>query len=305
MRDQKLGGWLGMLVELPDADTLKTNGLKPSVSVFAKNASQALALSAFPTQIALLGQKIKLAEINACTMLGIDNVIRGDVARSSEILVLSRDILSGRAQPPTSSFSYMFSITDFAFVDDNTRDTYDTLMSMQLVLSWTAFETLAGDLWEAALNTHHSTLLQKAPGDKPIKLKDLHLTYGYDLRHKMGSVLRDVLGNPFQSFRTMKQVYLDTFTEGNASAATFWDNKDVSSTFHLRNLTVHRAGIVDGQFLADCKADNRMQAYKRDERFYLDGHLLSELVRGLFTFARELIQSVDSWFQRHPGSSIT
>ena len=185
---------------------------------------------------------------------------------------------------------------------DEEKEGFDTLMSAQLVLAWTAFETLAGDLWEAAINLHHPTLVQKAAEGKSIQIRLLFEKHGFDLRNKMGTVLLDHLDRPFQSMKSMKKTYQSTFPDGWVSQDSFWDDKDLRSTCSLRNLIVHKASIVDKKFLEDGKDDGRLLVFKEGHRFYLNGELLAELLTGLFAFSERLIQAVDGWIDRNAVS---
>src|SRR4051812_8723469 len=113
-RDQKLGCWLGITIRLPDADALKTEGLKPPVSVFVQNAGQALALSRFPESMCGLGQKLKMAEIAACRQMGLADlalwVCPTEQARA--VLQRSREILQGKIPCDPATFSYMLNTAD-------------------------------------------------------------------------------------------------------------------------------------------------------------------------------------------------
>jgi hypothetical protein len=174
MRDQKLGYWLAIVpgvIPLPDLSELKTKALEQPVSAFVANAKQALALSNFPIGMWQTGQRFKLAEIAASIltfqgdpMPGIEGYMgRFPLQQCREVRQNYDSILNGTVIPPIDIHKGWLTITDLTtHVTDDLRDTYDTLMSSQLVLSWMAFETMSGDLWEAALNEHPGTLAMKA-----------------------------------------------------------------------------------------------------------------------------------------------
>jgi hypothetical protein len=98
---------------------------------------------------------------------------------------------------------------------------------------WTAFEVLASDLWETALNIYPAELAQlkgSVPAsmrksrksfsalatddvEKPLSSKMIKLNYlqshGYDLSHRMGTVLREKFN--FQILESIRDAYLQGF----------------------------------------------------------------------------------------------
>lgn len=306
MRDQHLSDWLlsqAISKELPDVSTLKIKDLSLPVSAFVKNAEQAHRLSIFPLMMYQLGARFQQVQMAACQFALNDpffNLVEKEVTpeKLDEIDRLCHDMMSGKVKPSFQA-GWTFSANIFSnYVDEDTRDIYDTLMSSQLVLGWTAFETLAGDLWEAAINTHCQSLVSRAWKGKPIPFESLREN-AFNLTNKMGTVLRDRLENPFQSLKSIKKTYQDAFPEGHVSEDAFWEDKNISSVFHIRNLIVHRASIVDDKFRNDCKSDPRIVCPPIKERFYLDGKLLTELLTGLFTAANHMVQSVDGYIDRN------
>lgn len=306
MREQHLSDWWwndDITHVLPDVSALKEKALSFPVSTFIKNAQQVHLLSMFPINMFRLGAMFNRAIMTACHIKLNDAFFDYQKDKflpeaRDEILSIADDILQGRRMAP---FGLGWIFSDYVFsvcADENERGMYDTLMSTQLVLGWTAFETLAGDLWEAAINTHCPRLVNKAWEGKSIPFESLRVNE-FDLKSKMGTVLRDHLENPFQSLNAIKNAYQGAFSEGWVSEDKFWSNKDISSTFQIRNLIVHRAGIVDDKFRKDCASDSRIVCPPIGERFYLDGKLLPELLTGLFSAASKMIQSVDGYVSRH------
>jgi hypothetical protein len=304
-RDQKLGDWLkvDLRFEFIRLSDIITEELKDPVQAFNNNVWHALHLSTLPIGMIDLGQKLVLAHLAACQHRLNDPCLVGYRQFSAEefndIRQLSRDILAGKIPTDVGIRNNMVFIQDLiSLVSDKTIETYDTLMNSQLVLSWTAFETLAGDLWEGAINTHCPSLVSRAWKGKSV-LFELLRDNDFNLRNKMGTVLRKHLENPFQSLKDIRKAYQDAFPEGWISEDDFWKNKNVSSTFHIRNLIVHRASIVDDKFREECKSDPRIDCPPVRDRFYLDGSLLTELLTGLFSVAKRVIQSVDGYISRN------
>jgi hypothetical protein len=268
--DQKIDEWYKLTIKYPNLDAVKTDSLKPSVAALIKNANRITAFSWILTSNIAMPGPHNIGNIN---------------------------------MPGAHSISVGTLLNEWWHLNSpEGKEGLDTLMSAQLVLAWTAFETLAGDLWEAAINTHHPTLIQKACGGQAIPVRLLIENHGFDLRNKMGTLLIDHLDRPFQSLKSMRERYQSTFPEGWASQRSFWDDKNISAASSIRNLIVHKSSIVDRKFLDECVNDARLLAFKEGEQFYLNGKLLSDLVNGLFVFSGRLIQSVDGWMERNPVS---
>lgn len=306
MRDQKLEHWLrvdtGEYQTLRQCD-IKTQELHDPAAAFHHNFWNALRLFTLPFGMVDLGQRLILVHLAACQQRLGDTRLFGympfTTEEFSDVQELTRKILAGKVTVDVELRNNLVLPQDFvSFVRGNPHEIYDTLMSSQLVLCWTAFETLAGDLWEAAINTHCPNLVSRAWKSKSVSFEVLR-DNGFNLANKMGTLLRAHLKNPFQSLNDIREAYQNAFPQGWVSEDGFWDNKDVSSTFAIRNLIVHRAGVVDDKFAKECRSDSRIVCPPIKERFYLDGKLLTELVTGLLDFAKRMIQSVDGYISRH------
>src|SRR5579864_5644027 len=328
MRDPKYGWWMTTTqrysVELPRADALRCKALSKPVSAFISNAKQSLALAEFPWMIANLGKRYALAEIAASMIKfgdpcyeGIEQRLPGQPNVNPEWKIefdswkkIFDGVLDGTVTPPfqlppplsPGVITVRGSLTE---VGDEIGAVYDTMMSSQLILSWSAFETLAGDLWEEAVNAHPRILANMRAGVRantrgtqesktlPMRFLEMH---GYDIKNKMGTILIEHRG-PFQTLDKIADAYQSTFPRGACSASSpeFWKNPDVRSACAIRNLIIHQAGVIDEDFSKQHRGDPRLSGYKPGERFALDGELMRKILPGLYLFAGELIRSVDTW----------
>jgi hypothetical protein len=330
MRDQQIGWWFGVNEAVQAAikarGELKTPALQPVAAAFDKNMSQAAFLSRFPGAMCRVGQDLKFAEVAACIMMLNQPYYEGrahcwpagdepDEAtqqrwREEADAVESRkyEILDRKVRPPIPWSTGYDSDRLTRHVGSELRNAYDTLMSAQLVLVWTAFETLAGDLWEAAVNTHPQTLASLAGKSSPNapkgEGKSLPMSFlerhHYDLRDKMGTILREHRCR-FTSLEEIVKSYRLAFPEGSRlHEETFWEDGDVKSTTAIRNLTVHKAGLVDQEFKDSTTHDNQLAHWKIGEQFYLDGVLLRRLIPGLFEFSYQMVRAADDWINANP-----
>src|SRR5437870_1606450 len=151
MRDQKLGAWFGTVpgvaVSLPDPAKLRTRALEPPVSAFCATVRNVLAISDFPTDMFAAGRRSKLAEL-AGSLQVVGTIGVGDepdltLEQFREAKAWSKRFLKGEVK---SSLALLqpggFSVVDFSeMVDDSLSTALDAIMSSELVLAWTAFET--------------------------------------------------------------------------------------------------------------------------------------------------------------------
>jgi hypothetical protein len=169
MSDRSLADWLDGPFEpaiRPDLLTaLKTPGLSPTVSAFLKNARNCYSLSEIP--LALFNHGIQVARADWMAKLAVSGrpelpygeVPYEQLARQMrDAEDLKQCYLSGVDRPPYPLLRSAGSLELLEHLSVPARDAIANLMVLQVVSAWTAFETLAGDLWEAALNLHPQIL---------------------------------------------------------------------------------------------------------------------------------------------------
>jgi hypothetical protein len=123
-----------------------------------------------------------------------------------------------------------------------------------LVITWTSLEVLTSDLFVFLLNSY-PVLTQKVMDD-PRGQKRYQYTqkslvaalyeYGYDLSRHMGEFLAKVW--PIDDVDTMRAV-VDILFEGTTELQTLLKDERLWRLHKSRNIIVHRAGIIDGEFL--------------------------------------------------------
>ena len=127
-------------------------------------------------------------------------------------------------------------------------------LASHITATWTIFETLAGDLWEAAMNGHPSGLsdLHGKPSSssgqtegKSIPLSQLE-KYRYDLTDVMGTVLREKFN--FTVLDSVRDAYSMAFHKHSKKIEAAIMDKSLDALNKVRNLIVHKAGIVDKRY---------------------------------------------------------
>lgn len=191
--------------------------------------------------------------------------------------------------------------------DDALHRSLNSVMNTSICSSWTAFECLAGDLWETALNHDPRVLataiLNNDGGSSEvtgIKGKSIEVfllnKYNYDIQDKMGTILREKYN--FSDARDVKKAYDQAF-KFDASKLNFLS--DLHELAQCRHLILHRAGIIDNKFIQKVKTNQSIGDYLEMSPSKVVS--MNELVidRG-----SQLLQAIDSWFlskRKHPEHS--
>jgi len=181
------------------------------------------------------------------------------------------------------------------------------MLASHITAMWTIFETLAGDLWEAAINGHpsglsglHGRKMRSSSGqseEKSIPLSQIG-RYGYDLTNKMGTLLRDKF--PFNSLDGIRQAYRMSFYKEATKLDASLSDKSLDALSEIRNLITHKRAIVDQRYSQRAKDLPLAPKGQIGERILLDGEIMTALVSAGLDRCNDLIFAVDDWLERHP-----
>jgi hypothetical protein len=198
------------------------------------------------------------------------------------------------------------------------RQGLEAMLSSCMTGTWTAFETMAGDLWETALNMHpkglaelqgkRKRLLKGAEIDsdaaanseqddsdganlKSVPLNEI-LRHEFKIEHRMGSVLRT--RQRFDHLAGIREAYSLAFSRKADDIDVMLKQDSLDAVNAVRNLIVHRSGVVD-------------QTYERKAKFlkiptspigfpiFLDGEIVRKLMTATVICSLRLIVAVDEW----------
>ncbi|WP_441281069.1 hypothetical protein [Tardiphaga sp. 862_B3_N1_1] len=179
--------------------------------------------------------------------------------------------------------------------------------------TWTAIETMLGDLWEAALNTHPKVLATL--NGKPKRLTsglepsirggadqdrkfDLNLVakHNFDLRSCMGTIFRAERRFEFTRLSSIREAYVRAFSEKASRIDTAIANKSIDSLSAVRNVLLHKGGEADDEYVRQQKFLTLPSATKGD-KIRLDGQNTSELIKPAIASCKSLMIAVDDWIQ--------
>ena len=198
---------------------------------------------------------------------------------------------------------------------------FAALLQSYVTSMWTIFETLAGDLWEAALNSKpdrlaplkgsqgrlkkgrpHFAAMISTPrsdtSDKTVRLEWLQ-THKWNLTNKMGTVLKSKFD--FSSLDGIREAYACAFESGTETAEIdkilLDDALDILSA--LRNVIVHGGGNSHREYLARRKFLPALPEAQEGQPIPLDGENVSKTIGEALFCAATLLAKVDDWLLSH------
>jgi hypothetical protein len=179
------------------------------------------------------------------------------------------------------------------------------MMLLSLIsATWTAFEILAGDAWQFALNTRpdqfaQGVLRQLFPSGTPegISAKGIPVwmaaKYGFDLRNHVGDMLKPRVD--FSDIKEIQKAYLAAFGRNITLEGALAD-KNLLILEATRHLVVHRGGLVDEKYNKTTD-----QAFETNQPLPLDPTFLSNILGAGIDAGCALISAVDGWLgATHP-----
>ncbi len=199
----------------------------------------------------------------------------------------------------------------------------EAILVGQVTGTWTAFEVMAGDLWEAAINCHPHGLAdlkgkKREKGNSENKQQtgadDLRSSTNedilslklsrrrpprdqYDLKNRWGSVLKPEDG--FTSLARIRTAYYKAFFESSTSIEVAIDDECFDKLSLLRNVIVHRGTIVDKKYRDEMQRFSDLSEIQVGKPICIDGPMVAKLVSKCIEKSMELIRAVDSWLASH------
>jgi hypothetical protein len=188
-------------------------------------------------------------------------------------------------------------------------------LSSQITGMWTAFESMAEDLWVTALNAKPKGLAElsgrrkRRPKEesenassvvdedgKEIKLSLLQ-KFNYDLSKNMGTILKSKYR--FDRLDGIRSAYTEAFEVDSTKIDAIVADKALDALSLVRNNIVHNGGIVDQEYLRRKTSLPAEAIVDIGLPIPIDGELVSKLNRPAMKCGRDLIISVDEWLAGH------
>jgi hypothetical protein len=165
--------------------------------------------------------------------------------------------------------------------------------------AYATLETLAADLWIAAVNRDHKLAVnwQEKNSEKQVLVSVL-AGYGFDVSSNMGTVLHETRRVSFESWGEVKKAYTHAF-KGELDDA-FEPQRPIYLAEKTRHLFAHRGGMVDRKFRDEMKGFPEYSSLVVGERLRLTGPVVRDHVDACVKCGVALLQSVDTWAASRP-----
>lgn len=167
------------------------------------------------------------------------------------------------------------------------------LLGAVIMMNYAAFESLATDLWELALNSDPSLAANwlEKNNDKQIKLSEF-AGQNFDLSKSMGSFLLRSNKVSFTSLNSITQAYEHAF--GSSAKVCFQPWKELHVTEQVRHLLAHRGGLTDAKFLKTVSAEPAYASLTEGVLLPITGELTRRHSDSCVLRAIDLIEYVDT-----------
>lgn len=195
----------------------------------------------------------------------------------------------------------------------------DVVFAAAIILAYTLVESLSDDLWVTAVNVRPHSLAanvlrlraNKADDEqKPvIELTEL-LDFDFDLRQKMGDLLKRTKRVSLDSIRAVERAYNEAFWNPEspdkrkpcvALGAIFDEyRKELFAIEHIRNILVHQGGKLDEEFVKSMKGYEGFGELTAGAKLLLNGAGVARYVNCALNFSKALLSFVDGWLVKYP-----
>jgi hypothetical protein len=173
------------------------------------------------------------------------------------------------------------------------------------------YETMSGDLWEAAINVHPASLanltgsakrlkggqINKSAAQTPKESKSIPLDdisrYGFNVADKMGTILRSKF--EFASLDGIREAYGCAFDKRSAQIDTALNDKSLDALSAVRNVIVHRDAHADAEYVQKTKFLTSIPKAEIGKDILLNGEIVVGLLKPAISAANRLLIAVDEW----------
>jgi hypothetical protein len=326
-RDLKMEAVSKLAIDDWDLPTPRNASLEQVSSSFRANIARVRLLMLLPTSISgamhITQRAQDMAETEVTGSLANKSEVSEDTVakiekRRIEILDAEMEALNAQLETPSNDEA----ATNFHIVHAHALKGlaqnplaamgFVELLAAHVTGTWTAIESMFGDLWETALNCHPKTLaaLKGKPrriggsnsigaeqrseqGDKTVPLALIEMN-NFDLRSSMGTVFRRQRRFEFTRLSSAREAYSCAFSEKSSRVDAAINNKSFDALSAVRNVLVHRAGKADVEYVKN-SSHLPIPQTPLGQPVLLDGENAAALISRAITSSKSLMVAVDDW----------
>lgn len=287
--------------------------------IFVNNCNHQLVMGQLPIIFAQLSYEFQAAKDEALRQTAaIDSVQKSPKRRTEkEILALRNKLLrpyyTDKASIPSRTEAYWKNFDQIVEVGHEAiqRGVQSVFRSL-VTQTWTAFEVLCGDAWEAMLNIHPQGLAElkgdvrawklgeqtpqnQSSGSKDGKKIDFDWLQknGYDLRNSMGTVLKKRFR--FTILDGIRLAYATAFHANFVKIRQIIMDRCFHNLSAVRNVIIHKAARIDDEFMDQMSKSDMFPNLKLGDILILNGMHVQQLVKPTLQQTGELIIELDRW----------
>jgi len=197
---------------------------------------------------------------------------------------------------------------------------FEAAMAAALIGGWTAFEVLAGDLWEHVVNQRlvlAFIALDAEPNRRDsIEIRDKKLKTtidlllhkvkdpNFDVRSQMGTLLRQSRNIGFLRRSDARDSFIKIFPNSKQKIKEIFDARTVRWLAATRNVFVHKGGIVDTEF-RNLVRDHPELRKQRNGALTVNCGIVRDFVTAIIAKSVELLTLVSDWMKNHPVKNVS
>jgi hypothetical protein len=239
---------------------LKSEALKQVARTFRENAKSASTVLVLPLWlVARNTERLELYEL--FTIRLAEGLLLGGTKGPEGGEPLQSRVAKEWAekhQPDSPKFkTRVYTDLDKLLASEGPQNAFQSLVFSALSGFWTSFEILVTDAWVAALNASPAVIaqqcfarVQKTEDTSDLDGKQVSVRllskYGFDLRQKMGDILRPKFD--FTGVSGQLRAFTAAFGQANELSSIFSD-KSLSELEATRHVIAHRAAVADEEFI--------------------------------------------------------
>ncbi len=177
---------------------------------------------------------------------------------------------------------------------DPAKEGIEAALAAMVMSSYAAFETLAADLWIAAVNRHSMLAANWIDKNSERQLPASVIAgYNFNVSNKMGSVLQDTKKVAFEFLYDIRGNYSDAFK--GAIDVAFEPFEELQKAEKTRHLFAHRGGLIDRKFKDDMAKFPEYINAEIGDRLRLTGPVTRNHIDACAKAGCELLIAVDNW----------
>lgn len=264
------------------ADSISDDRIKEIANAFINNLNRALNLRAALVDVAyfsgMLGECRGQAVAQVCKISGLDfggalgsgdsGAFAFEFKKPEEITPNQQYLINAATRIFFNSMAekepnetwvigtmMIETLNEIPYINDAMRGIMDSM----ILASWTAFEVLAGDIWEEIVNRGPSTIAATLASsgewknEKKLSIRDLH-KFKSDFRSETGSFYRETGQANFQTLESIKFCYSVALGKKVLEIFDTIEAGRITVLAAVRNIITHKSGIVDASFLRQVDA---------------------------------------------------